>query len=69
MAESNLTFKSGAILALVTAVLVALFSTLLNHERRITVVETNGTQILSILNEIKGDVKEHVKLEMQEKKK
>jgi len=66
--ESTLTLKWGVILSACAALSVFLLSTLLSHERRITVVETNNVAILEIVKEIKCDVKDHLKISKEEAK-
>jgi hypothetical protein len=59
--ETTLTVKWGIVLALFGTIIVYLLTTMINHEHRIAVVETNNMAILSIVTEIKTDLKEHLK--------
>jgi len=56
-----LTLKWGVVLTGCGALIIFLLTTLMSHERRITVVETNNVAILEIVKEIKTDMKEHLK--------
>jgi hypothetical protein len=58
--ESKLTVKAGAILALVSGLVLFILGVLFAHEKRVTILETNSATIISMLSEIRTDVKRHV---------
>lgn len=58
--ETSVTVKVGLMVTLGGSLLVFLLATLMSHERRVTVLETNNATVISILTEIKGDLKSHL---------
>lgn len=58
--ESTFTIKTGVIITLTGGLILFILQALLSHERRLTVVETNSSTIISMLSEIRGDLKKHL---------
>jgi len=67
--ESNVTIKTGVIITLAGGLVLFILQALFAHEKRITVVETNNSTIISMLSEIRADVKKHLEETAEERSK
>jgi len=56
--ESMVTVKWWAVMVVIICVFGWMFGAMMNHERRITIVETQYTQIYSALTELRDVTKE-----------
>ena len=59
--ESTVTIKFWAILITILGIYGFFFVTILNHERRVTVLETQFPHVIALLQDIKSVLSEHVK--------